>query len=65
MADMGQSTAVMDSEACDEDESANWDPFEDAHKFEALAEKQEQERKKQIQDQFNTISAQNKEEALQ
>lgn len=46
MADMGQSTAVMDSEACDEDESANWDPFEDAHKFEALAEKQEQERKK-------------------
>lgn len=41
MADsLAQSTAVMNDND-DEDESANWDPFEDAHKFEALAEKKE------------------------
>ena len=52
---MGESTTMGGDGNDDEDESANWDPFEDAHKFEALAEKKEQERKRQLQDQFNTI----------
>lgn len=63
--DLGGSNNTPEGGQDEEDESANWDPFEDAHKFEALHEKQEVMRKREIQEQFNTIATLNKEQSLQ
>ena len=46
-------------------DTSNWDPFRDAHKFEALAAQEQKARQDSVQAQFNLIRKQEDEERAQ
>ena len=58
-------TSKTDMEDILNADTSNWDPFRDAHKFEALAAQEQKARQESVQAQFNLIRKQEDEERAQ